>query len=221
MTDRATTRERILEAARRLFNEKGYAATTVAEIAASIGISQGNLTYHFPTKRDLVTELERRHLRSVGEQRARHRKGPVTDDYVDLLLFAMNNVAQNRFLLLDRAQFARDEDESGPDPHIAADLEALHERLRRAKKEGLFRRDMPVDLKVLARSLWIVSRYWMDHLREFEGVEQPTWEDLQRGLQHHFAVLLPYLTSTARRDLESAVFRVSSRFAASEGLSST
>jgi len=219
LTDRVTTRERILEAARRLFNEKGYAATTVAEIAASIGISQGNLTYHFPTKRDLVTELERRHLRSVRDQRARHRNGPVTDEYVELLLFAMNSVSQNRFLLLDRAQFARDADESGPDPHIAADLEDLHELLLRAKKEGLFRRDMPVDLQILARSLWIVSRYWMDHLREFEGVEQPTWEDLQRGLQHHFAVLLPYFTSNARRDLESAVFRVSTRFAASQGLS--
>ena len=93
MTDRVTTRERILEAARRLFNQKGYAATTVAEIAASIGISQGNLTYHFPTKRDLVTELQRRHLQSVRDQRARHRNGPVADEYVELLLFAMNSLS--------------------------------------------------------------------------------------------------------------------------------
>ncbi len=219
MTERVTTRERILEAARRLFNEKGYAATTVVEIAASVGISQGNLTYHFPTKRDLVTELQKRFSHSVGEQRARRQKGPVTDDYVELLLFAMRSVSQNRFLLFDRAQFARDSDESGPDAVIAADLEALHELLIRAKKEGLFRRDIQVDLQVLARTLWIVSRYWMDHLREFEGVKQPKWGDLQRGFQHHFAVLLPYLTSNARRDLEAAVFRVSSRFAASEGVS--
>jgi len=107
---------------------------------------------------------------------------------------------------------------AGDSEALLADLEALGELLLRAKKEGLFRRDMPVDLEVLARSLWIVSRYWMDHLREFEGVEQPTWDDLQRGLQHHFAVLVPHLTANARRDLESAVFRVSSRFAASAKL---
>jgi AcrR family transcriptional regulator len=44
MTPRATTRERILDASRRLFNEKGYTAATLTEIAASIGIAQGHLT---------------------------------------------------------------------------------------------------------------------------------------------------------------------------------
>ncbi|MEM7023448.1 MAG: helix-turn-helix domain-containing protein [Pseudomonadota bacterium] len=54
MTRRSPTAERIVEAARRRFNQRGYSATSLHEIAASIGISQGNLTYHFPSKRDLV-----------------------------------------------------------------------------------------------------------------------------------------------------------------------
>jgi AcrR family transcriptional regulator len=210
MTDRATTRERILDASRQLFNEKGYKATTLAEIAATIGIAQGNLTYHFPTKRDLVAELERRLRQSVRARRKSHRRGAVTDDYVELLLFAMNHAWENRFLLRDHAQLTSDPNPLRLDPDMAADLEELHDLLRRMKKEGMFRRDLRLDLGVLARSLWILSRYWMDHLRELEGVEQVAWADQERGLQHHLALLLPCLTASARRDLEAAARRASS-----------
>jgi hypothetical protein len=70
---------------------------------------------------------------------------------------------------------------------------------------------LPDDLRVLARTLWIVSRYWMDRLREFEGLERVTSADQERGVRHHFAVLPPYLIAPARRDLESAVLRASTR----------
>ncbi len=216
MTDRSTTRDRILDASRQLFNDKGYAATTLAEIAATVGIAPGNLSYHFPTKVDLVSALEERLRRSVRAHRANYRRGTVADDYVENLLFSMNHAWEDRFLLRDHAQFTNDPDALRLDPDMAADLEELHELLLRAKKEGLFRRDLPVDLRVLARSLWIVSRYWMDHLRELEGLEQVSWADQERGVQHHFAVLLPHLTASARREFESSLLRVSSRLAGEE-----
>lgn len=206
-TDRTTTRERILKSSRRLFNEKGYAATTLAEIAKSVGIAPGNLTYHFPTKVQLVTELQKRLAEEVRAQRARYQQGPVLQDYVELLLFAMRHAYENRFLLRDRTQFENEPAITAPD--MAGDLEALHGLLVRAQAQGLFRRDMHVDLRVVARALWITSRYWLDHLREFEGIDEITWDDLERGVQHHFTMLLPYLTKSARKELEAAMLRAS------------
>ncbi|MBJ17872.1 MAG: TetR/AcrR family transcriptional regulator [bacterium] len=216
MADRTSTPERILEASRRLFNEKGYTSTTLVEIAASVGIAQGNLTYHFPSKRDLVVELERRMRENVRSERGRSGRGAVADNYVELVLLSMNYAWENRFLLRDYAQFANNPDALRLDPDMAADLEELHSLLRRMQKDGLFRRDLDVDLRVLARSLWIVSRYWMDHLRELEGLDQVTWADQERGFEHHFAILLPYLTAPARRDLQSAVDRVASKLTVEE-----
>lgn len=213
MPARPSTRERILDASRRLFNEKGYAATTLAEIADSIGIAQGNLTYHFPTKRELAVEIERRGRRRVRENRERARRGVAADDYVRFLLFSMTFTWEHRFLLRDHAQFAKERARVRADPDMAADLALLRDALRRMTKDGAFRRDVDVDPDVLARSLWIVSRYWMDHLREVEGVEQVSWADQERGVRHHFAVLLPYLSKAARRELEAAVVRVASRAA--------
>jgi len=48
MNTSPSTRERILEVSRELFNRDGYANTTIARIASEIGIAEGNLWYHFP-----------------------------------------------------------------------------------------------------------------------------------------------------------------------------
>jgi len=51
------TRERILEASLRLFNDEGVAAISAHRVAAELGISPGNLHYHFKTKQAIVERL--------------------------------------------------------------------------------------------------------------------------------------------------------------------
>ncbi len=53
------TNQKILEASLKLFNEKGFSEVGVREIARSMGISPGNLSYHFPKKEDIFFELMR------------------------------------------------------------------------------------------------------------------------------------------------------------------
>ncbi|NIZ15762.1 TetR/AcrR family transcriptional regulator [Phaeobacter sp. HF9A] len=50
----ATTRDRIIEEADRLFYEQGFEATSFADIAAPLGLSRGNFYYHFKTKDDIL-----------------------------------------------------------------------------------------------------------------------------------------------------------------------
>lgn len=51
------TRSRILAAARRLFAERGYAATSLADIAAAVGLTKTAVAYHFHPKDRLASEL--------------------------------------------------------------------------------------------------------------------------------------------------------------------
>ena len=61
MTAPATrTRDRILEASLALFNAEGLAAVSTHRIAAELGISPGNLHYHFKAKQLIVSTLFRR-----------------------------------------------------------------------------------------------------------------------------------------------------------------
>ncbi|GMA34709.1 helix-turn-helix domain-containing protein [Demequina litorisediminis] len=63
-------RERILEAAARLFVEQGYAATTTRQISAAVDIKQPSLYYHFPNKAAMLNEPPHR------DDEAVHREGP-------------------------------------------------------------------------------------------------------------------------------------------------
>ncbi|SCB57588.1 transcriptional regulator, TetR family [Rhizobium aethiopicum] len=50
----AATRLQIVEAADRLFYERGFEATSFADIAGVVGLSRGNFYYHFKTKDEIL-----------------------------------------------------------------------------------------------------------------------------------------------------------------------
>lgn len=51
------TKSEICRAAKKLFNEKGYQAVSMRQIAQAAGISLGTLTYHYAHKQDLMTAI--------------------------------------------------------------------------------------------------------------------------------------------------------------------
>lgn len=51
------TRQTILDTAAALFDERGYAATSIAEILERSGVSKGAMYFHFPTKEDLAAAI--------------------------------------------------------------------------------------------------------------------------------------------------------------------
>jgi len=63
---RVPTRQRVTDAAMRLFGERGYAATTVAQIEAEAGLRSGSggLYRHFTSKRELLETGVREQLAS-------------------------------------------------------------------------------------------------------------------------------------------------------------
>jgi AcrR family transcriptional regulator len=69
MEARLPTRQRIIDAAMRLFGEQGYPATTIAQIEAAAGLSpgSGSLYRHFPSKQALLAEGVRQQI-AAGEE---------------------------------------------------------------------------------------------------------------------------------------------------------
>lgn len=51
------TRQRILEAARRLFTERGYFNTSIQDIRLASGLSIGSIYHHFSGKEDIARDL--------------------------------------------------------------------------------------------------------------------------------------------------------------------
>lgn len=63
---RASTRERLIETAARLFHEQGYHATGVATILREAGVNSGSLYHHFASKEDLLKAVLERYEVGIG-----------------------------------------------------------------------------------------------------------------------------------------------------------
>ena len=56
-SDKRLKRQRLLSESLRLFREKGYEDTTVAEITQAAGVAKGTFFNYFPTKEDVLLAL--------------------------------------------------------------------------------------------------------------------------------------------------------------------
>jgi TetR/AcrR family transcriptional regulator, transcriptional repressor for nem operon len=60
------TRERLIAAAMRLFGEKGYQSTSVADVQRESGCHSGSFYHFFPTKQDLLLAVLDRYRVGIG-----------------------------------------------------------------------------------------------------------------------------------------------------------
>ena len=71
------TKRKIFETSMRLFAEKGYDATSVEEITATVGVAKGTLYYHFASKEEIFNFLIEEGIKllqnSVDIKTAKHK----------------------------------------------------------------------------------------------------------------------------------------------------
>jgi AcrR family transcriptional regulator len=206
MREDKNTRERILSVCRVLFNERGPAEVTTAEIAHAVGISEGNLHYHFrrkplivlalfaefklaleqmPAGRDVVREnLEDRP--TMGHRYLTHWFHLMWEWRFLHYANVYRLVPELRPLVKDWAETMQSK--------VRVTLEAMREVGVLAATDG------EIDRVVV--NAWIVGTYWIDYLRVHQGQNPITRDDLRWGFAQVEALFTPYL---ARRAVGMAV----------------
>jgi AcrR family transcriptional regulator len=105
--DRAATRRKILEAARRMFVQQGYEGTTMRAIAARIGYTPTAIYHHFKDKDALVAELSAMDFQAFAQALRRtgtegdplERLGKIGEAYVE---FGLTHPMQYQFIFMMR-----------------------------------------------------------------------------------------------------------------------
>ena len=165
----------MLDAAERLFAERGFAGTSMRDISRGSGISQPLIHHHFGTKEDLYLAVRRR----CSEHYA--RKFPdvalKTDRAVDVraelerfFAFLSDNRALRRLLAWSHL-----EGNKPTWPGEMPPMKALIARIELAQQSGLVRRDIePANLSIMMVGL---IAHWLDNRARFSGLFRSGYDD--------------------------------------------
>jgi AcrR family transcriptional regulator len=101
-------KEAILQAATRLFSEKGFKDTHIAEISKMTGAAEGTIFYHFHSKEGLFLSILEgfrdgivEEFRRYSEEKSFKSGMDMVDDVVSFYLYLAGSM-EDRFLLLHR-----------------------------------------------------------------------------------------------------------------------
>ena len=135
------TRQRLMEAALRLFQEQGYGGTTVGQIAEAADVAKGTFFNYFETKEALLPPLAEWRLRQLGEMLSPEQGAPGSP--VARIKLALRLVAEDSLSdpLLMRRLFAAGMRHRDARPvHALARL--LADQVRQAQDAGEIRADV-------------------------------------------------------------------------------
>jgi AcrR family transcriptional regulator len=142
-------RNAILEAATRLFAERGLAAAPTSEISRRADVAEGTLFTYFKTKDELINSLYRELKLELADammsdfprkKNVRARLQHVWDRYVS---WGIVNPRQRKVLgqLLVSEVLTKESREAGSAPFVE-----FQTMIRDAIEQGVFRNDLPVEL---------------------------------------------------------------------------
>jgi AcrR family transcriptional regulator len=123
------TRKQILDASLRLFSEKGFARTSVRDIAHAAGITDAAIYYHFASKRELFEALfeERGITSALTELERAVITAPPCETFTGIARSALNIMQRNRDFMKVLFSEATNED-----PIASEDYRMVTERWRKA-----------------------------------------------------------------------------------------
>lgn len=200
------TRDRIVETARTLFNEQGYGAVSTAALAAACGMAEGNLWYHFKTRRALLDALGERFAQSIEARLALGPGGDPVASYALLLKAIMAEFRDFRFLYRDQRSYGEHGDviAARAPEWIERTYRQLEQHFAALVEAGLL--DWPVDrLRDLAVNATIILRYGLDHYRELGEPTGSGTGAVRRTLLRHLTLFEDRLEPAAAMRLHRAI----------------
>ena len=200
------TAQRIQEAALALFNRYGEPNVSTTQIAGELGISPGNLYYHYPAKDGLVNLLFDQYAQALAGLLPAADEVRDTEDAWFFLHSLFELVWQYRFLyrdltlLLSRNRHL----EAGIQQALQQQTAALQSLLQSLRRQGALQLEPEDDAAVATRQVLLLS-YWLSfeyardprHALEPEGLQAA----VLRGAAHALGLLLPYLVPAQQSHL--------------------
>ena len=204
MTQPLSTRERIVQASLELFNTHGERSVTTNHIASHLGISPGNLYYHFRNKQVIIAELFGAYEQQVrGFLQVPTERGLTLEDKASYLKALLDAMWRFRFLHRDLEHLLESDEQLAERYRLfsAQTLANTRQIYQGFVDAGILRMNAR-QVEMLSLNAWILATSWVRYLCTTSPSPSFDEAQLQRGLYQVLALEEGYLSDEAREALQ-------------------
>ena len=193
-----TTKEKILREATKLFNKEGFFATSLFEIAQKMGISRGNLTYHFKDKDVLLEAIAAQMWEKMEREKSKSRRLPSFENLHNEIHRYYKFQREYQFIFLDRLVLAH--------PALKRQFRTMTEQTLADNKASIaFAIELgnmhPESVKGLYHNIsfitWMLTFFWLAQ-QIIRG--DKTKEDGEKMI---WSILIPHMTDKGIRSFKN------------------
>mgnify|MGYP000505593861 CR=1 FL=1 len=201
------TKEKILTAARVLFNEQGVAKISQRSISDHLAISPGNLTYHFKKRDDIIEALYFDLVEEMNESFSKvEAKEPSLEMLMTLTHSIHKNLFENRFFMIDFVQILRSNTK----------IKKHYVQLSKMRKgqiggvievlirNGIMRKaELPAEYEHLHRRMQLFGDFWIASIGTTG--DEVMLKDTEVYAEMFMQSIYPYLTNKGKEDFRKVM----------------
>ena len=201
------TKDKIITTAIDLFNIHGTKAISTNHIAKEMGISPGNLYYHFRSKNDIIRSISDNFSNELGSV-LKIQLDTISDFSSNLtsLFNRFFKIQQSyQFLFLEGVHLTKQDSRLLDNYTNLRSLikKGYHELLSNLVKIKIMKRQSLNIIDDLLDAQWIIMWYWINHTI----LDRNTYDDFQikKGIKLSFSIIKPQLTSIGKVAFDRAL----------------
>ena len=201
------TKDKIIYTAIKLFNKQGTNLVSTNHIAKEMGISPGNLYYHFRSKNDIIRSISDNFSNELGSV-LKIQLDTITDFSSNLtsLFNRFFKIQQSyQFLFLEGVHLTKQDSKLLDNYTNLRSLikKGYHELLSNLVKIKIMKRQSLNIIDELLDTQWIIMWYWINHTI----LDRNTYDDFQikKGIKLSFSIIKPQLTSIGKVAFDRAL----------------
>lgn len=191
------TKERIIHAARLLFNEEGERYVAMVDIASTLEISPGNLYYYYRGKEELIPVLFALYEAEISQVLTQPLENLRSlKDHWAILYLVLEVIDNNRFIYTSLADvIQRDRSLSRRFARILSlKQKAVASLLNNLNKERLLSLE-ETHVSTLSETITLLLTSWLSY-SALKGADSGDKALLHRGVLHMMNLLSPYMNNT-------------------------
>jgi AcrR family transcriptional regulator len=201
------TKELILSTALELFNSEGLPKVTLRTIANKMGISQGNLNYHFKKRETIIEDLYFQLVRKMDENMSRNEgKSIGLQTMFSMSSITIESFYEYRFFMLDFVQIMRESNKIKT--HYLQLTKIREEQFALLfsfliKNEVLRKEVLPNEYSFLYKRFQILGDFWISSAEVTKsGLNKKIIKEYSEIINQ---AIFPYLTDSGKKEYFSLV----------------